>query len=177
MKLGLIMAVSGVALQAVSSEWYVSSSAATGGDGSREAPFQTIQAAVDAAAEDDIVKVMPGVYDTGSTNDGYMASRVWLTKRLTLEATGTKDETHIVGVRSTASGGYGSDAVRCIYAGQTPSATAACSAQTILRRDPAAACAAMPESSPACGSSTAPSPTALPYAAALCVRRRCSVRS
>ena len=121
MKLGLIMAVSGVALQAVSSEWYVSSSAATGGDGSREAPFQTIQAAVDAAAEDDIVKVMPGVYDTGSTNDGYMASRVWLTKRLTLEATGTKDETHIVGVRSTASGGYGSDAVRCIYAGQTGS--------------------------------------------------------
>ena len=121
MKLGLIIAVSGVALQAVSSEWYVSCSAAVGVDGSRETPFQTIQAAVDAAAEDDVVKVMPGIYDTGTTNDGYMASRVWLTKRLTLEATGTKEETHIVGVRSATSDGYGPDAVRCIYVGQTGS--------------------------------------------------------
>ena len=113
--------VLGAVLHLSAAEWFVSKLAEPGGNGSETAPFDTIQAAVDAASEDDVIKVMPGVYDTGSTYDGYMESRVFLTKRLVLEATGTKEETHIVGVRSVASTGYGADAVRCIYVGQTGS--------------------------------------------------------
>ena len=97
--------------------WYVSRSAAPGGDGSSEAPFQSIQSAIAEASEDDIVKVGPGTYDQDEIDDGYMKSRVVITKRLTLEATGRKDETFIVGRKSSAADGYGDDAVRCIYAG------------------------------------------------------------
>ena len=102
-------------------ELFVKRSAPDGGDGSAERPFNSIQAAVDAAGEDAVVKVYPGIYDNGGKSDGYMQSRVVLSRRITLEAVGSKEETHIVGVRSSAAEGYGTDAVRCIFAGETGS--------------------------------------------------------
>lgn len=45
-----------------SKTWYVSAGAAPGGNGSCAAPFQTVQAGLNAAAAGDVVYVGPGVY-------------------------------------------------------------------------------------------------------------------
>lgn len=81
-------------------------------------PYSTIQAAVNAAASGDEVRVKPGVYDTGSMshNDLSSASRVLINnKRLKIVSTGGAGVTHIVGtIHAAASTGLGSTAVRCI---------------------------------------------------------------
>ena len=43
-------------------KYFVDSTVVGNGDGSREHPFQTIQAAADVAAPGDEVLVMPGIY-------------------------------------------------------------------------------------------------------------------
>ena len=106
-RLCLALALGG-ALPAVANEWYVSKAEGNDatGDGSTNAPFATIQRAVDAAAADDTVWVHPGVYDTGTTNglswtlasySGNSQVRVKVTKRLNIYATGNRDDTVILG--------------------------------------------------------------------------------
>ena len=98
--------------------WYVSVYAPSGGEGTREMPFNTIQAAVDAASAGDTVQISEGVYRIGttsfSTSSGFSSlSRVDVTKRLRIRGAG-RDKTVIEGA-SSASGdadGCGSGAVR-----------------------------------------------------------------
>ena len=99
----------GSVLSAFAGEWHVSKADGddTSGTGLEAAPFATIQRAVNAAAADDTIWVHPGVYDTGTTNGlawgpigGYSGNnpvRVRVTKRLNIYATGTRDETVILG--------------------------------------------------------------------------------
>lgn len=122
MKSSLLLLAAAINFSATGAgELFVKRDAPDGGDGSAERPYNSIQAAVDAAEEGAVVKVLPGVYDNGGKNDGYMQSRVVLSRCITLEATGSKEETHIVGGRSSSADGYGADAVRCIFAGSTGS--------------------------------------------------------
>ena len=91
--------------------WVDCSGAAETPDGSEAAPYATIQAAVDAAAEGDTVKVRPGVYDTDEiAGPGETRARVVIDKALTVESTDGKDATFILGRKGTASDG----AVRCL---------------------------------------------------------------
>lgn len=114
-----LVAVSALVLHA--GTWHVdANSTATLPTGSPEAPFATIQEAVDAAeASGDaelVVKVAPGTYASGERADSNGAkNRVVITKKLTLESTGSRDDTFIVGAKS-ASGEYGlgTDSVRCV---------------------------------------------------------------
>ena len=66
--------------------WVVDHDALAGGDGSEKAPFQTIQAAINAAGANDTIMVKPGTYDSGETqdamSDGKNLSRVLITKPL-----------------------------------------------------------------------------------------------
>ena len=98
----------GCMLPAAANEWHVSKADGNDatGDGSTNAPFATIQRAVNAAAADDTIWVQPGVYDTGTTNGlswsigGYSGNnqvRVKVTKKLNIYATGARDETVILG--------------------------------------------------------------------------------
>ena len=122
MKSSLLLLAAAINFSATGAgELFVKRDAPDSGDGSAERPYNSIQAAVDAAEEGAVVKVLPGVYDNGGKNDGYMQSRVVLSRCITLEAAGSKEETHIVGGRSSSSDGYGADAVRCIFAGSTGS--------------------------------------------------------
>ena len=100
-------------------------------DGSEDHPFGTILAAItnSACVAGDTIKVKPGVYDKdydertatmGST--GYqIRTRVYIDKKVNIVATGTKDETHIVGrfcpVEEGGNATYhsGPTAVRCVY--------------------------------------------------------------
>lgn len=106
-RLCLALALGG-ALSAAANEWHVSKADGNDatGNGSTNAPFATIQRAVDAAAAEDTIWVHPGVYDTGTTNGlswslaGYSGNnqvRVKVTKKLNIYATGTRDETVILG--------------------------------------------------------------------------------
>ena len=106
-RLCLALALGG-ALPALAAEWHVSKAEGddTTGTGSEAAPFATIQRAVNAAAAEDTIWVHPGVYDTGTTNGlswsiaGYSGNnqvRVKVTKRLNIYATGSRDETVILG--------------------------------------------------------------------------------
>lgn len=101
--------------------WYVDASAAAGGTGSAEAPFKTIQTAIDAGTTvaGDTILVAPGIYAEGGTVDaGGHTNRVYVTKSLTIRSTGgraTRDVTEIVGRHGTATaGGLGNDAIRCV---------------------------------------------------------------
>ena len=87
-------------------------------DGSEEHPFGTILAAVtnSACVNGDTIKVKPGIYDkdydertmTISGVDYQMRTRIWINKKVYIVATGTKEETHIVGRWTSAAEG-GSD--------------------------------------------------------------------
>ena len=101
--------------------WYVDAGFYdASGDGKSEATaFGTIQEAIDAAAAGDTIKVLPGVYDKGYTVDtasgGANNNRVLITKNLTIESTGGKEKTHIVGAYDPDStSGLGDGAVRCV---------------------------------------------------------------
>jgi len=64
------------------------------------------------------VLLSPGRYDQGETYDGYQNSRVVITnKYVTIDSSGSREDTFIVGRRSTSATGFGSDAVRCVYTG------------------------------------------------------------
>lgn len=90
--------------------------------------FGTIQAAIDNpdCKDGDTIKVLPGIYDQGcheeSDKNGNVLtrSRVYIDKRVDIIATGSKDETHIVGrfcpVEDGGDATYatGPTAVRCI---------------------------------------------------------------
>lgn len=54
---------------------YVSSSAAGGGSGTKDNPFRTIQSAINAAQDEDVVRVLPGTYKENLIIDG---KKIWL---------------------------------------------------------------------------------------------------
>ena len=99
-------------------------------DGSEAHPFGTILAAVtnSACVNGDMIKVKPGIYDkdfyevtnTISDVDFVARSRIYIAKKVNIVATGTKEETHIVGrFCPVDEGGHavyksGPTAVRCI---------------------------------------------------------------
>lgn len=113
------------AVTSVAADWYVDRSRPDDtGDGCSVATAKrTIQAAVDAAAANDTVHVLPGVYDEGLTNDPTDTgrSRVFIDKPLTLVSTEGRMKTVILGQYATSassyyhSSGLGGDAIRCIY--------------------------------------------------------------
>lgn len=113
-----LVAVAALSLRA--GTWHVDEkSTAESPDGSAGAPYRTIQEAVDAAeASGDaelVVKVAPGTYASGERADSNGAkNRVVITKRLTLESTGSRDDTVIVGALSSSASGLGTDSVRCV---------------------------------------------------------------
>jgi len=101
---------------------------AAGFDGTTPAKaFGTIQTAISysGCVAGDTIKVMPGIYDKGyyteTINSTYECrSRVYVSKKVYIEAVGTKDETHIVGRwMPTSEGGNatfhtGTNAIRCV---------------------------------------------------------------
>lgn len=114
-----LVAVAALALRA--GTWHVDEkSTAESPDGSAGAPYRTIQAAVDAAeASGDaelVVKVAPGTYASGERADSNGAkNRVVITKKLTLESTGSRDDTFIVGALDDSNAhGLGAGSVRGI---------------------------------------------------------------
>ena len=89
--------------------------------------FGTIQAAIDYSGckAGDTIKVMPGIYDKGYYEEtvkdsNKTRSRIYVNKKVYIEAVGTKEETHIVGRwMPTSEGGTatyhsGSNSVRCV---------------------------------------------------------------
>lgn len=90
--------------------------------------FGTIQAAINASTTKagDTIKVMPGTYDKGYYTESWSSgsinvrNRLYINKKLNIEAYGSKDETHIVGRWCpTDEGGdatfhTGPTAVRCV---------------------------------------------------------------
>lgn len=82
-------------------------------------PYYTIQEAVDAATDGDIVFIKNGVHDQGGAVDGFsssMANRVYLTKSLTLVGE-SKEGAIIKGAHATDAAavvGCGTDAVRVL---------------------------------------------------------------
>ncbi len=95
--------------------WVNGDGAADTPDGSEAAPYATIQAAVDAAAEGDTVKVRPGIYDADEiAGPGGTLARVVIDKALTLESTDGKDRTFVIGQKGNGSDGTGAGAVRCV---------------------------------------------------------------
>lgn len=102
---------------------------AAGYDGAEpDKAFGTIQAAIDNpdCKDGDTIKVLPGIYDQGcheefNTSGTLLTrSRVYINKRVDVIATGSKDETHIVGrfcpVEEGGDATYatGPTAVRCV---------------------------------------------------------------
>ena len=87
------------------------------GRGGEGLPYATIEAAVEAAHIDDVIKVKPGVYESGSklTPSTRQYNRVYLDKRLTLESTGGAAVTEIRGYFVSEESGYGNGAIRCVY--------------------------------------------------------------
>lgn len=84
-------------------------------NGSESAPYRSIQSAIDAAAEGDMVKVRPGVYDAGETaGPGGTLARVVIDKAITLESTDGKDRTFVIGQKGNGPDGTGAGAVRCV---------------------------------------------------------------
>ena len=97
---------------------------ATGANGA----YTTIQAAVDAAAEGDVITVAPGTYSTGGRSyswtqtDGTLYSstdRVWIPRRIHLRSSGGASVTTIQGKKdssvATSLKGVGPNAVRCVH--------------------------------------------------------------
>ncbi len=78
----------------------------------------TIQDAVDAASNGDIVVVADGVYATGSrVVHGSMSNRVAITNAITVRSVNGAASTIIVGAHDSASVTNGDAAIRCVYLG------------------------------------------------------------
>ena len=108
-------------------EKWVDAQASAGGDGTKGAPFQTIQEAIDAASANETIWVRPGDYTTGETRDtmpdSLTLARVLITKPLRIESTDGATATHIVGASDTSEtdatakqNGLGENSVRCVMA-------------------------------------------------------------
>ena len=100
-------------------------------------PFKTIKKALELAKSGDTVYVAPGVYGDEPDDEvmggpiqiddkksapvaPYGYSRIWIPAGVTVKATGTPQETVIVGRKATealSGGGCGSDSARCAYFG------------------------------------------------------------
>ena len=78
----------------------------------------TIQDAVDAADQGDIVLVSDGLYGIGTRQspDASCSNRVVITQDITVKSVNGPSQTFILGAQSTG-GGCGEDAVRCVYLG------------------------------------------------------------
>jgi len=101
---------------------------AAGFDGTTPAKaFGTIQTAISYSdcKAGDTIKVMPGIYDKGyytetPSNSNKVRNRLYINKKLDIEAVGTKEETHIVGRwMPTSEGGNatyhtGTNAIRAV---------------------------------------------------------------
>ena len=100
--------------------WYVSPDGDDSAAGTREAPWRTIQYAVNASAAvvaGDTVVLLPGDHVEGSTTVNSMTSRANVVKQLTIKSLGReyRDSTRIVGAHdesATSTGGLGDNAVR-----------------------------------------------------------------
>ena len=106
--------------------WFVATNgadvAASSGGGTEAAPFRTLQFAHDQASAGDTIKLTPGVYAEGEVFGAQHTNRLVVSKKLRFVATGSRDETHIVGRHSTASEyGMGPDAIRCVYVNEKSS--------------------------------------------------------
>ena len=80
---------------AYAAEWHVDSlqgnDDAAKLDASGATSFKTIQAAINNAADDDVIKVAPGVYKTSLHEDAiHGRSRIFIGKPLTIESTGNR---------------------------------------------------------------------------------------
>jgi len=132
----IVAAVAFISFLAVAADpntWWVDDAnyGAEGRDGSEANPFGSIHEALtnEACVAGDTIKVKPGVYDkdydertvTMSSTGYQIRTRVYIDKKVNIVATGTKDETHIVGrFCPTEEGGNatyhsGPTAVRCVY--------------------------------------------------------------
>lgn len=91
---------------------------AAAADATGTTPFASIQAAIDKSSDGDTILVDPGVYKTGSTTDKDGGeSRIYVTHKLTIRSTGTRDDTVIEGQWDTETDpthGIGPNAVRCV---------------------------------------------------------------
>ncbi|MCQ2392122.1 MAG: hypothetical protein MJ240_11925 [Kiritimatiellae bacterium] len=104
--------------------WHVNQTSgddvAAAADATGNTSFKTIQAAMAVVKAEDIVRVDPGTYtaDDGYTTDtdgGF--STIYVPAKITLESTGSRDDTFIEGRWDTATDsehGIGPDAVRCV---------------------------------------------------------------
>ena len=110
---------------ALAATWYADAAKyESSGDGTTAATaFGTIQEAIDAAAANDTVYVLPGVYDKGDRRseaaEGDSLTRVLVTKPLRIISTEGAAATHIVGApdpatKDTVHKGRGPNAVRCV---------------------------------------------------------------
>ena len=100
---------------------YVDAANPNAGDGTAASPYQSIQAAVDAASAGDTIKIAAGEYKTGTTvvtlGEVDTLTRVVVDKRLHLEGAG-RGKTVVLGADATVNpdeDGLGDDAVRCLY--------------------------------------------------------------
>ena len=99
--LGTLLAAGISAVASAGNIWWVDQKTGANGEGrgkSESAAFLTIQAAVNAAASGDEIRVKPGVYDEGSGYYNSWNNRVLVqSKVLKIVSTGGKEVTHIVG--------------------------------------------------------------------------------
>ena len=91
------------------------------GAGTEASPYQTIQKAVDKAADSSIIYVHPGEYRTGATmvkdtdqNEAGLSRVFVFGKTLRIESTDGAATTHIVGAHDSTTTGRGANAVRCV---------------------------------------------------------------
>ncbi len=99
-------------------EWFVAKGGSDSNAGTAQAPFLTIQRAVNAASAGDTVNIGAGVfadgeYSAGETKNSH-TNRVMITKPLTLKGRG-KDKTFIQGAFDPDTGLRGPKAIRCVY--------------------------------------------------------------
>ena len=101
-------------------EWFVSPEGTDAAGGGTEAtPFRTINYAIDKASANDVVTLLPGDHVEGCVTNDSLASRVLVSKTLTLRSKGRayRDATRIVGAyddNAASTGGLGPAAVRCV---------------------------------------------------------------
>ena len=100
--------------------WTNGNDVAAAADATSATRFQTIQAAVAKASADDTILVDPGTYAGPATTNDYGVSRLFIDKELTIESTGTRDDTFIEGAwdptAAASAHGMGPAAIRCVCA-------------------------------------------------------------